>query len=59
MSNLTLLGTNRPPELELKNAKGLSNDNLKNLQAELNKLAAEQCGEVSIHSQTHVQSHVC
>lgn len=38
----------RPPEVELKNAKGLSNENLQTLQAELNKLAKAQCGEVSI-----------
>ncbi|MFT7802001.1 eIF-2-alpha kinase GCN2 isoform X1 [Arapaima gigas] len=37
-----------PPKLELKNAKGLSNENLQNLQAELDKLAAERCGEVMI-----------
>uniref|UniRef100_A0AAX7UEW5 non-specific serine/threonine protein kinase n=1 Tax=Astatotilapia calliptera TaxID=8154 RepID=A0AAX7UEW5_ASTCA len=46
----------RPPELELKNAKGLSNDNLKSLQAELNKLAAERCGEVMIYQLAdHIQ----
>uniref|UniRef100_A0AAX7TPV7 eIF-2-alpha kinase GCN2 n=1 Tax=Astatotilapia calliptera TaxID=8154 RepID=A0AAX7TPV7_ASTCA len=45
-----------PPELELKNAKGLSNDNLKSLQAELNKLAAERCGEVMIYQLAdHIQ----
>uniref|UniRef100_A0A669B3K3 eIF-2-alpha kinase GCN2 n=1 Tax=Oreochromis niloticus TaxID=8128 RepID=A0A669B3K3_ORENI len=45
-----------PPELELKNAKGLSNDNLKTLQAQLNKLAAEQCGEVMIYQLAdHIQ----
>ncbi|XP_062863394.1 eIF-2-alpha kinase GCN2 [Trichomycterus rosablanca] len=38
-----------PPDLELKNAKGLSNDNLQNLQAELAKLAQERCGEVMIY----------
>uniref|UniRef100_A0A8C9RIG0 non-specific serine/threonine protein kinase n=1 Tax=Scleropages formosus TaxID=113540 RepID=A0A8C9RIG0_SCLFO len=32
----------------LKNAKGLSNENLQNLQAELTKLAAARCGEVMI-----------
>nr|XP_046269330.1 eIF-2-alpha kinase GCN2 [Scatophagus argus] len=37
-----------PPELELKNAKGLSNENLQNLQSELTKLAAVRCGEVMI-----------
>lgn len=36
----------RPPELELKNAKGLSNEKLQNLQDELTKLAAVRCGEV-------------
>uniref|UniRef100_A0A8C9V9M8 non-specific serine/threonine protein kinase n=1 Tax=Scleropages formosus TaxID=113540 RepID=A0A8C9V9M8_SCLFO len=36
------------PHLELKNAKGLSNENLQNLQAELTKLAAARCGEVMI-----------
>uniref|UniRef100_A0AAY5K186 eIF-2-alpha kinase GCN2 n=1 Tax=Esox lucius TaxID=8010 RepID=A0AAY5K186_ESOLU len=38
-----------PPELELKNAKGLSNDNLQSLHTELTKLAAERCGEVMIY----------
>ncbi|KAJ8290413.1 hypothetical protein GJAV_G00012550 [Gymnothorax javanicus] len=38
-----------PPEFELKNAKGLSNDNLQNLQSELTKLAANLCGEVMIY----------
>ncbi|KAJ8341453.1 hypothetical protein SKAU_G00337440 [Synaphobranchus kaupii] len=38
-----------PPEFELKNANGLSNDNLHNLQTELAKLAAERCGEVMIY----------
>ncbi|XP_027856533.1 eIF-2-alpha kinase GCN2 [Xiphophorus couchianus] len=38
-----------PPELELKNAKGLSNENLQNLQSELTKLAAARCGEVMIY----------
>ncbi|XP_031435954.1 eIF-2-alpha kinase GCN2 [Clupea harengus] len=38
-----------PPELELKNAKGLSNDNLQNLQTQLTKLASERCGEVMIY----------
>lgn len=37
----------RPPQLELKNAIGLSNDSLQNLQTELNKLALASCGEVS------------
>uniref|UniRef100_A0A8C8F9X4 non-specific serine/threonine protein kinase n=1 Tax=Oncorhynchus tshawytscha TaxID=74940 RepID=A0A8C8F9X4_ONCTS len=46
----------RPPELDLKNAKGLSNDNLQNLQTELTKLAAERCGEVMIYELAdHVQ----
>uniref|UniRef100_A0A3Q3JRV8 RWD domain-containing protein n=1 Tax=Monopterus albus TaxID=43700 RepID=A0A3Q3JRV8_MONAL len=35
-----------PPELELKNAKGLSNESLHNLQSELTKLAVARCGEV-------------
>ncbi|XP_008397647.1 eIF-2-alpha kinase GCN2 [Poecilia reticulata] len=38
-----------PPVLELKNAKGLSNENLQNLQSELTKLAAARCGEVMIY----------
>ncbi|KAK1894495.1 eIF-2-alpha kinase GCN2 [Dissostichus eleginoides] len=38
-----------PPELELHNAKGLSNENLLNLQSELTKLAASRCGEVMIY----------
>lgn len=38
-----------PPELKLNNAKGLSNEKLQNLQAELTKLAAERCGEVMIY----------
>ncbi|XP_061898001.1 eIF-2-alpha kinase GCN2 isoform X1 [Entelurus aequoreus] len=38
-----------PPDLELKNAKGLSNDNLQTLQGELTKLAAARCGEVMIY----------
>ncbi|XP_027029524.2 eIF-2-alpha kinase GCN2 isoform X2 [Tachysurus fulvidraco] len=37
-----------PPELILKNAKGLSNDKLQNLQSELNALALQRCGEVMI-----------
>ncbi|XP_028293458.1 eIF-2-alpha kinase GCN2 [Gouania willdenowi] len=37
-----------PPELELKNAKGLSNENLQNLQSEITKLAMVRCGEVMI-----------
>lgn len=45
-----------PPELELKNAKGLSNENLQNLQSELTKLAAGRCGEVMIYELAdHVQ----
>ncbi|KAJ8399100.1 hypothetical protein AAFF_G00414790 [Aldrovandia affinis] len=38
-----------PPELTLKNAKGLSNDSLHSLQTELTKLAANRCGEVMIY----------
>ncbi|KAG9336525.1 hypothetical protein JZ751_002872 [Albula glossodonta] len=38
-----------PPEFELKNAKGLSNDNLHSLQVDLTKLAAGRCGEVMIY----------
>ncbi|KAI7805015.1 putative eukaryotic translation initiation factor 2-alpha kinase 4, partial [Triplophysa rosa] len=38
-----------PPELELKNAIGLSYDKQQNLQLELNKLAEERCGEVMIY----------
>ncbi|XP_028420997.1 eIF-2-alpha kinase GCN2 isoform X2 [Perca flavescens] len=38
-----------PPELELNNAKGLSNENLQNLQSEITKLAAVRCGEVMIY----------
>ncbi|KAM8915910.1 eIF-2-alpha kinase GCN2 isoform 2-T2 [Spinachia spinachia] len=38
-----------PPELLLKNAKGLSNENLQNLQSELAKLADARCGEVMIY----------
>uniref|UniRef100_UPI00398EAC55 eIF-2-alpha kinase GCN2 isoform X2 n=2 Tax=Pristiophorus japonicus TaxID=55135 RepID=UPI00398EAC55 len=37
-----------PPEIELKRAKGLSNEKLKRLQAELVKLAKDHCGEVMI-----------
>uniref|UniRef100_A0A3B5AXR9 non-specific serine/threonine protein kinase n=1 Tax=Stegastes partitus TaxID=144197 RepID=A0A3B5AXR9_9TELE len=45
-----------PPELELKNAKGLSNENLQNLQSELNKLAVVRCGEVMIYELAdHIQ----
>ncbi|KAM7402881.1 hypothetical protein PAMA_003688 [Pampus argenteus] len=45
-----------PPELELKNAKGLSNENLQNLQNELTKLAEVQCGEVMIYELAyHIQ----
>ncbi|TKS86524.1 eIF-2-alpha kinase GCN2 [Collichthys lucidus] len=45
-----------PPELELKNVKGLSNENLQNLQSELTKLAAAQCGEVMIYElANHIQ----
>ncbi|KAK7153483.1 hypothetical protein R3I93_011409 [Phoxinus phoxinus] len=35
-----------PPELELKNAKGLSHDKLEELKAELGTLARARCGEV-------------
>uniref|UniRef100_A0A672K2F0 non-specific serine/threonine protein kinase n=1 Tax=Sinocyclocheilus grahami TaxID=75366 RepID=A0A672K2F0_SINGR len=38
-----------PPELELKNAKGLSFDKLERLQKELDKLARDRCGEVMIY----------
>lgn len=38
-----------PPELELKNAKGLSFDKQEKLNVELNKLARERCGEVMIY----------
>ncbi|XP_058254672.1 eIF-2-alpha kinase GCN2 isoform X2 [Hemibagrus wyckioides] len=38
-----------PPELKLKNAKGLSNDKLQKLQSELAKLALQRCGEVMIY----------
>ncbi|KAM3870802.1 eIF-2-alpha kinase GCN2 [Diretmus argenteus] len=38
-----------PPVLELKNAKGLSNENLQSLQSELIKLATLRCGEVMIY----------
>ncbi|AWP16645.1 putative eukaryotic translation initiation factor 2-alpha kinase 4 [Scophthalmus maximus] len=45
-----------PPELELKNAKGLSNENLQNLKSEVNKLAAMRCGEVMIYELAdHIQ----
>ncbi|XP_070776102.1 eIF-2-alpha kinase GCN2 [Enoplosus armatus] len=45
-----------PPELELKNAKGLSNENLQHLQSELTKLAAVRCGEVMIYELAgHIQ----
>ncbi|TRY83546.1 hypothetical protein DNTS_016256 [Danionella cerebrum] len=37
-----------PPELDLKNAKGLSFDKLEKLQAQLNQLAKDRCGEVMI-----------
>ncbi|XP_068195813.1 eIF-2-alpha kinase GCN2 [Antennarius striatus] len=46
-----------PPELELKNAKGLSNETIQNLQTELTKLAAVRCGEVMIYELAdHIQS---
>uniref|UniRef100_A0A673CBT0 eIF-2-alpha kinase GCN2 n=1 Tax=Sphaeramia orbicularis TaxID=375764 RepID=A0A673CBT0_9TELE len=38
-----------PPNLELKNAKGLSNETLQNLQSGITKLAAARCGEVMIY----------
>ncbi|KAI5102181.1 eIF-2-alpha kinase GCN2, partial [Silurus meridionalis] len=38
-----------PPELELKNAKGLSNDKIQNLQSHLAKLSLDRCGEVMIY----------
>lgn len=38
-----------PPEVELKNAKGLSFDKQEKLNVELNKLARERCGEVMIY----------
>ncbi|XP_077394275.1 eIF-2-alpha kinase GCN2 [Festucalex cinctus] len=45
-----------PPELELTNVKGLSNDNLQTLQSELTKLAAARCGEVMIYELAdHIQ----
>lgn len=45
-----------PPELELKNAKGLSNESLQNLQHELTNLATSRCGEVMIYELAdHVQ----
>ncbi|KAM4625732.1 eIF-2-alpha kinase GCN2 [Polymixia lowei] len=45
-----------PPELELKNAKGLSNESLQSLQTELTKLATMRCGEVMIYELAdHVQ----
>lgn len=45
-----------PPELELKNAKGLSNENLQNLQSELIKQAVMRCGEVMIYELAgHIQ----
>lgn len=55
VGNLISLGRDRPPELELKNAKGLSNENLQNLQSELTKLAEVRCGEVRVHTHTHTQ----
>uniref|UniRef100_A0A665VKM8 non-specific serine/threonine protein kinase n=2 Tax=Echeneis naucrates TaxID=173247 RepID=A0A665VKM8_ECHNA len=46
----------QPPELELKNAKGLSNENLQTLQGELSRLAAVRCGEVMIYELAdHIQ----
>uniref|UniRef100_A0AAV2JI99 non-specific serine/threonine protein kinase n=1 Tax=Knipowitschia caucasica TaxID=637954 RepID=A0AAV2JI99_KNICA len=45
-----------PPELELKNAKGLSHDILQNLQHEITKLASTRCGEVIIYELAdHIQ----
>ncbi|KAG2457539.1 E2AK4 kinase, partial [Polypterus senegalus] len=46
-----------PAELQLKNAKGLSNDSLRQLQSDLERFAAELCGEVMIFQLAeHVQS---
>ncbi|XP_060118186.1 eIF-2-alpha kinase GCN2 isoform X2 [Heteronotia binoei] len=36
------------PEIELKNAKGLSNENINRLKSKLEELAKERCGEVMI-----------
>uniref|UniRef100_A0A4X2KNI7 RWD domain-containing protein n=1 Tax=Vombatus ursinus TaxID=29139 RepID=A0A4X2KNI7_VOMUR len=36
------------PEIELKNAKGLSNESVNSLKANLEKLAKEHCGEVRL-----------
>uniref|UniRef100_A0A5F8HFI8 eIF-2-alpha kinase GCN2 n=1 Tax=Monodelphis domestica TaxID=13616 RepID=A0A5F8HFI8_MONDO len=45
------------PEIELKNAKGLSNESVNSLKANLEKLAKEHCGEVMIFELAdHVQS---
>uniref|UniRef100_A0A3B4B6I1 Protein kinase domain-containing protein n=1 Tax=Periophthalmus magnuspinnatus TaxID=409849 RepID=A0A3B4B6I1_9GOBI len=45
-----------PPELELKNAKGLSNEILQNLQREITNLATARCGEVMIYELAdHIQ----
>ncbi|KAK7904976.1 hypothetical protein WMY93_017583 [Mugilogobius chulae] len=45
-----------PPELELKNAKGLSNEILQNLQREVTNLASARCGEVMIYELAdHIQ----
>ncbi|XP_019725702.1 eIF-2-alpha kinase GCN2 [Hippocampus comes] len=45
-----------PPELELLNVKGLSNDHLQTLQSELTKMAAARCGEVMIYELAdHIQ----
>ncbi|XP_053138825.1 eIF-2-alpha kinase GCN2 [Hemicordylus capensis] len=45
------------PELELRNAKGLSNENINLLKSKLEELAKERCGEVMIFELAHyVQS---
>jgi len=38
-----------PPVLKLENSRGLSDDDLKQLKNEVNKLAHDLCGEVSLH----------
>ncbi|XP_064415795.1 eIF-2-alpha kinase GCN2 [Latimeria chalumnae] len=46
-----------PPEIRFKNAKGLSNESLSRLRSELEKLAADLCGEVMIFQLAdHIQS---
>uniref|UniRef100_A0A3Q2Z631 RWD domain-containing protein n=1 Tax=Hippocampus comes TaxID=109280 RepID=A0A3Q2Z631_HIPCM len=47
-----------PPELELLNVKGLSNDHLQTLQSELTKMAAARCGEVRVNTHTCANVHV-